>query len=982
MRFSLQVVQEALALLHGAQISGERGSFEEINDFFKLLEIEQRTGGKRKIGGSPILDLSGKNVSDEKILNNGAENFIENHQLTPSDNLGSVRPASSTVSRWREIEKDENTNYLDELQTLAEVKQHIEFCAQAASYKCTICDKIEKDVEQIIHHAASHLNKELFKCHLCSRIYSHWKNFEGHLNTHGLTRDQLKKNKFELLDPQSFGTLKRGTKQFDTFRKSNESNANTDKNCLPFTNFNFHKLLGFELSDNEGNREDTSATSDVKVVTLTEAEQICKDYFILESFQRPVQYQCKLCGYRNNFGKTRIVKHIMAHLKLYPYVCPICSEKFIQDSNFERHLNCHGFTMHSHKQSKFSMINPKIYDLQGELKNRFAECGNVSEANNESSYKSDQNSFCRNEETTKFYSRLSDLTYQCKSCLKICATAKLMKRHVLDIHQQSFQHKCDQCLETFASAGYLKIHLNSHEKQSFAKLNKGGYIGARKMDSETVDIKCLDREQILNDATSEAVNFQGNKDCGTCGIHGTQLKIHTKGTHPLENNLVNTTASLDCCKAPSFIPNIEMEAEEISKHNDNSCELLSTSQINEIEKPVSPHGFNLLESEKFESNESLLMLGKFPEFGDHNTERMTEYSVEEIGDRKQKKVFLENAEEPLFFGTKNKLNKVLGGVLYSQAQAEQLLLVSCIKIQDTGELECTVCKGCFRVKSKQLMKNHVFNHYDVYTHQCEYCKDLFRSENQYKNHIQAHKRKKDKIATNTTTLETKTKSKFKTGNNCAVTRKEYLDTKTDVHAEDILAIPIEEIRGKKVSTHQGKLLMKAHIFRDTEKEIFICKLCEYKRPNASQIHNHILSFHYDVHMYVCPQEGCGMKLLNWGRYTTHEKTHQRIKEKGKPEGNEDIREEYLLLAKPVYVGKEKGKSIAATFFSYDESIKKYKCKLCEYSSRHQRVEQHVLAAHLPMVNLFQCKVCGKNVRYSEARFKEHVLQHKQENTVV
>ena len=47
----MQVVQEALALLHGAQISGERGSFEEINDFFKLLEIEQRTGGKRKIGG-------------------------------------------------------------------------------------------------------------------------------------------------------------------------------------------------------------------------------------------------------------------------------------------------------------------------------------------------------------------------------------------------------------------------------------------------------------------------------------------------------------------------------------------------------------------------------------------------------------------------------------------------------------------------------------------------------------------------------------------------------------------------------------------------------------------------------------------------------------------------------------------------------------------------------------------------------------------
>ena len=125
-----------------------------------------------------------------------------------------------------------------------------------------------------------------------------------------------------------------------------------------------------------------------------------------------------------------------------------------------------------------------------------------------------------------------------------------------------------------------------------------------------------------------------------------------------------------------------------------------------------------------------------------------------------------------------------------------------------------------------------------------------------------------------------------------------------------------------------------------------------------------------------------MKLLNWGRYTTHEKTHLKIKEKEKSEGNESIREEYLFLTKPVYVGKETGKSIAAMFFSFDDSFKKHKCKLCEYSSRHQRVEQHILAAHLPMVNLFQCEVCGKNVRYSEARFKEHVLQHNQESKIV
>eukprot|EP00090_Calanus_glacialis_P008117 TRINITY_DN16452_c0_g1_i1.p1 TRINITY_DN16452_c0_g1~~TRINITY_DN16452_c0_g1_i1.p1 ORF type:complete len:928 (-),score=120.00 TRINITY_DN16452_c0_g1_i1:51-2834(-) len=840
-----------------------------------------------------------------------------------------------------------------------------------------MCTKMEKDIEYIIFHVANHLKKVLFKCHLCSRTFSHWKYLESHFNTHGLTRDHLKKHKFELLEPRRFGTLKLGTKQFDTFRKSN---ADTN---LPSTNFNFHKLLGFELSANENSR-DTLETLDIKVVTLEEAEEMCKEHFILESSKRPVQYQCKLCGYRNNFGKTRIVKHVMAHLKLYPYVCPICDDKFIQDSNLERHLNCHGFTMHSHKQSKFSVINPEIYELQGELKNRFTECRNGLHANNESCETNDQILIRKKIETIEFYDRLLDLTYQCKSCSEICATAKLMKRHILEIHNQSFPYKCDQCQETFSSTGYLKIHLKYHEKKGLMKSSKGGIVESRKNQSEKVDIKCLDKTQILNDAAPKAVNFVSDKDCGYCGIKAeseTQLEIPMRENQPLENNFLNTTARSDCeyeLSHESLNIGMDAKANLNSKQNDNFDKLLSTTQINEIEKPVSPHGFDLLGNEKFESNENLLMFGKYPGFVEDKGERMSEYSVEEIGDRRQKKVFLENASEPLFFGTRNKLDKVLGGTLYSQAQAEQLLAVSCIKIQDTREYECTVCKGQFRVKSKQLMKTHVFNHYDVYTHQCHHCKDMFRSENQYKTHILAHERKKDKKSKTLPNMNVQ-KDKIKTGNNYSVSRGEYIDAKSDIDVEDILSVPIEQLKGVKVSTQQGKILMKAYLYRNTKTELFCCQLCDYKRPNASQIHNHILSFHCDVHMYVCPRDDCRMKLLNWGRYTTHEKTHLKIKEREKSEGNDVISEEYLFLKEPVYVGKESGKIIAAMFFRFDANIKKYKCKLCEYSSRHQRVEQHILAAHLPMLNLFQCEVCGKNIRYSEARFKEHVLQHNQKS---
>jgi hypothetical protein len=131
-------------------------------------------------------------------------------------------------------------------------------------------------------------------------------------------------------------------------------------------------------------------------------------------------------------------------------------------------------------------------------------------------------------------------------------------------------------------------------------------------------------------------------------------------------------------------------------------------------------------------------------------------------------------------------------------------------------------------------------------------------------------------------------------------------------------------------------------------------------------------------------EGCGKLLRNWSRFTTHRSTHEKARpaaERTRPRrqpfraGSGRVELQQHLLQEDVFVGKEEGLRIAREYFYFSEEAAKYQCKMCQYTGRHQTVEQHVLAIHLRKLHLFRCDTCGKMIRYSENAFKDHQLLH-------
>ena len=61
---------------------------------------------------------------------------------------------------------------------------------------------------------------------------------------------------------------------------------------------------------------------------------------------------------------------------------------------------------------------------------------------------------------------------------------------------------------------------------------------------------------------------------------------------------------------------------------------------------------------------------------------------------------------------------------------------------------------------------------------------------------------------------------LKTGNSSVVERPEYNSIETDINVTDILKVPIGQLKGCKVSTEQGKELMKAHVMKNDEENVY------------------------------------------------------------------------------------------------------------------------------------------------------------------
>ena len=278
--------------------------------------------------------------------------------------------------------------------------------------------------------------------------------------------------------------------------------------------------------------------------------------------------------------------------------------------------------------------------------------------------------------------------------------------------------------------------------------------------------------------------------------------------------------------------------------------------------------------------------------------------------------------------------------------------------------DCSLCD--FSSSCLISIRNHLLvNHLKLNIYKCQLCAQEFSLEADMKKH------NLEKHGVSLESLEKVDDPDY-----------ESVETEVNVPPEDIANLPIEKLSGKKISSAQARVLRRTKIRRNAG--MFECELCDFRRSTRSGVSDHVMSAHYDVFQYRCGQ--CSKMLRNWSRFTLHRATHLSTSTStGTNSGGRkpfrpgtvelDRENDYHLLTEDIYVGREEGLRIAREYFYYQDTSRKYQCKLCHYQARHQNVEQHVLAVHLRHLHLYRCGQCGKMVRYSSKVFRDHLQLH-------
>ena len=101
------------------------------------------------------------------------------------------------------------------------------------------------------------------------------------------------------------------------------------------------------------------------------------------------------------------------------------------------------------------------------------------------------------------------------------------------------------------------------------------------------------------------------------------------------------------------------------------------------------------------------------------------------------------------------------------------------------KLSCTFCQS-FQTTSKKNIMIHVMKHLNLFSYACDICKKKFRQQCNLTRHMIIHSKpqpKKVSMTLKKTTESDKSES------------EEY-STRTEVHADDITKVPVEDLHGK------------------------------------------------------------------------------------------------------------------------------------------------------------------------------------------
>jgi len=879
-------------------------------------------------------------------------------------------------------------------------------------------------------HVYKHLDIFLYQCSYCELKCRLETNFEKHLNTHGVTRRKEKMGKYIYLEEKSessqVGIAENGVDSnfqgimYENSYEKNEKGIVEDNDCQrlfsEYVKTHDRKLVSPETSEAAENVEtihniekfveETNMKVDDKEINLErnlmETIKNIPDSLTLmspeEGFKRAFDYYfkdeetniflCKIClENKEHFDCEResvIRTHIFKHLNIFIYECKFCGELF----RSKQLLKCHNDHMHCKTaEEAFSILDGATAESDAKKYNQL-----------HSYHNSKKSVFLGEEKARSIISSYivynmrreqdeMDLRLECSLCQFRNESEIEVYEHIAIEHLNIFQYKCDFC----SMKVKIKRHLIEHmlEKHGLDELeektetiitqSEDGYVSFVTNQDQT-EFKPVDND-ILEDESAITLNvpvqFSDNfndtsqeDDDFPYAEHNMTVKVGANGAkkvyvgdakYPLLRLNRSVLNKLSKGKLLS-----KKQADEMvfgyTIHNAESkmyeCTLCNGAVQKEKSYLIQRHLYDHFNIYFLKCDLCNDIFRFATQFKDH----LEAHKKAEVKSK-------EGAVKKKANHLKDKIGNYHEAEDFSYIPAEEAkdIVESYYRFEEAEEdnviFHCKLCD--FTANNNSRMYNHCLKqHLKIYQYQCDLCDELFKLDIDLKRHYMKIHRKKYQKNTKLDKL--------------AKTDKHYESLESDFPDVDISTIPMEQLKGKKISTKQAKSIKGSYmIFNETTK-MHECELCDFKREWRGNLQFHVLAEHYDVYLYKCPFPGCGTMLRNWSAFQTHQKSHKEpTPNVVNKEEVKTINSNYHLLKEPVYVGEEEGIKIARGYHYFDSALGLHQCKLCQFSARSQQASIHVLAKHLPSVYLYRCQFCGKDFRYSRVRWREHLALHRE-----
>ena len=320
--------------------------------------------------------------------------------------------------------------------------------------------------------------------------------------------------------------------------------------------------------------------------------------------------------------------------------------------------------------------------------------------------------------------------------------------------------------------------------------------------------------------------------------------------------------------------------------------------------------------------------------------------------RKSLPVMVLGATSPLLAKTKSKLDKVTRGKLYTRAEADEVVRQNLNKSVKDRKYHCLQCD--WKHSKLEAAREHVYNHFGVFLHQCDKCLDLFRKPAHLLRHEEIHRKREE---------QEKIVSGDKIGNYHLLEQPVYLPLK------------------------QAKKVLSTYFSREPRGSNNKCKLCKFSSSCPSTIRKHLLQEHLKLNVYKCSE--CDKEFSMETEFKKH-----CLSEHGKHIDNPDklddpdyeshdtevdvspevISEIPLEKLSGKKISSAQGRALRKTNITRRKTDGMFECQLCGFSKDFKSgVSDHVMTVHYD-VYVYKCTQCGKMLR-NWSRFTHHRASH-------